>query len=280
MKQLLKTHLKPILAKVGLYSNVHRSFFYVISLRTYMCNLFDKMFCKTAPILLYHRVDRIGSDPVMLTVTPECFEEHMLFMKNNFKLIPLFELSKRITDGTLVGNEAAITFDDGYRDNILNALLILEKYKIPATIFVMTARIGEKGISERDLKYAEEDRATFLSRDELKSLASNPLIELGAHTVSHPRLVDLGYEEQKREMLLSKKTLESITGKTVRLFAYPFGGEYDINTESIKATDEIGFDFAFMNTLRLAKGSNSRFKIPRINIRESSVEELRRKLLR
>ncbi len=88
-------------------------------------------------VLLYHRVTVLPTDPEMLAVTPANFRAQLRFLKDNFPIVRFEE------DWTGVPKPAvAITFDDGYADNILEALPILEEVGIPATFFISTGTIG------------------------------------------------------------------------------------------------------------------------------------------
>lgn len=279
MKNILIKYLKPSIQKIGIYTFAYHVYFSILNILTFFMSWFYKIFYKTAPILLYHRISQISSDPVMLCVTPECFEKHLQFLKKKYKILPLSELSKRLVDRTLKGDEVAITFDDGYRDNLINALPLLEKYDIPATIFITTGLLGKVASFEWDMTYSEVDRATFLNKEEIKVLSNHRLIEIGAHTDMHTRLSRMGETEQKLEIAKSKNILEEITGKTITAFAYPFGGVYDFNNMSKKIVKELGFSFAYSSTQIFAKKTDDYFAIPRLNIRECTVFELSKKLM-
>ena len=88
-------------------------------------------------VLLYHRVAKLDIDVNMLAVTPEHFEEHIHFLKDQYHILRMEDDWSNIREKSVV-----ITFDDGYVDNFLNALPILEKYNVPATIFVTTGNIN------------------------------------------------------------------------------------------------------------------------------------------
>lgn len=88
-------------------------------------------------VLLYHRICRLNIDTWRLAITPEVFEEHIKFLKENYDILRLEDAWESSRNRSVV-----ITFDDGYADNFLYALPILEKYKVPATIFVSTGNIG------------------------------------------------------------------------------------------------------------------------------------------
>lgn len=281
MKEFLKKYIKPTFTILGIYSLSYRLYFFTIQSLARFFNIYRKSFRRTAPILLYHRIADLKKDPVSLAVTLKCFEEHIIFLKKNYNIVSLSELNQRISNRNLQGNELCITFDDGYRDNLYNALPILKHHNVPATIFITTGHIGQKASFEWDMEYSEEDRASFLSEIEIKSLSENSLMEIGAHTENHARLSTLSEDEQEKEIYDSKVKLEKIIGKPVTLFAYPFGGLYDFNNSSKCAVLKAGLNFAYSNIGLLASNSyaDNLLAIPRMNIRECSVSELSKKLL-
>jgi len=278
MRIIIKKYIKPILQAIGAYVFAYRFYSFLLFMKIKIINRFYKIFYKTAPILLYHRIFAPSADPVMLCVTPACFESHLEFLKKYYNVLPLSELSGRLATGTLEGDEAAITFDDGYRDNLVNALPLLEKYDIPATIFITTGQLGKKASFVWDMKYVASDRATFLSDEDIRILSNHRLIEIGAHTDTHRRLSDLDAAEQRADISESKTILENITGKKITAFAYPFGNVHDFDESSKKIAKELGFNFSYSNTQILAKETKDRFCIPRINVRECTASELSKKL--
>lgn len=253
---------------------LYRFYYQVIGFGTSVLNYFLKKFCATAPILLYHRIASVSNDPIGLCVTPSSFEKHLIFLKENYNILPLSKLSERITNGTLEGNEAAITFDDGYQDNFKNALPLLEKYSIPATIFITTAMLGQKAGFEWDKEYSEIDRGTFLSVQEIQALAKHPLIEIGAHTDTHVRLSNLSKAEQLIEILKSKNIIEDIIEVKIGAFAYPFGRIHDYNQMSKQALQQSGFTYGYSNIQSFARHTKQRYSIPRLNIRECNTDVL------
>jgi peptidoglycan/xylan/chitin deacetylase (PgdA/CDA1 family) len=90
-------------------------------------------------VLVYHRIASLASDPELLAVTPENFRAQLRHLKDSCSLVRFEE------DWTKVPKPAvAITFDDGYADNAVQALPILEEMEVPATVFVTTGQIGTK----------------------------------------------------------------------------------------------------------------------------------------
>ncbi len=110
-------------------------------------------------ILLYHRVTNLETDPQLLAVSPANFFDQMRYLKETF---PLVRLEQEPVDKPAV----AITFDDGYADNALEALPILEELQVPATFFVATDLIG----TDREFWWDEVERLLLLEREYPASL--------------------------------------------------------------------------------------------------------------
>lgn len=92
-----------------------------------------------ALILLYHRVAEPATDPQLLSVAQERFARQMACLARHYEVVSLQELVRRIGRNAAAGPRlAAVTFDDGYADNLSNAKSILESCKVPATVFVST----------------------------------------------------------------------------------------------------------------------------------------------
>jgi peptidoglycan/xylan/chitin deacetylase (PgdA/CDA1 family) len=100
-------------------------------------------------VLIYHRVTTLSSDPQLLAVSPDNFLNHMLYIKDNFQVLRFEDDWSKITEPSVV-----ITFDDGYADNVREALPLLEKVGVPATFFVSTGGLG----SNREFWWDELER--------------------------------------------------------------------------------------------------------------------------
>ena len=102
-----------------------------------MRNKFANIIDPPTIVLAYHRVTSLTDDPHQLAVEPENFRQQLAFLKKQFKRIVRF-------DGNWEGKGPAVclTFDDGYADNYLTALPILEEYDMSATVFVTTGHVG------------------------------------------------------------------------------------------------------------------------------------------
>ena len=112
---------------------------------------------KNICVLLYHRVCKLSLDIWQLAITPEVFEAHIRFFKENYNILRFEDDWDNTETPSLV-----ITFDDGYADNYLYALPILEKYQVPATIFVSTGNLG----TDREFWWDELERIICLNQHE------------------------------------------------------------------------------------------------------------------
>jgi len=116
-----------------------------------------------------------------------------------------------------------------------------------------------------------------LSKDEINVLAEGGLIELGAHTISHPSLQVLSASQQMEEISGSKAQLENIIGHPVKNFSYPHG-EYSM--ETIGLVKRAGFEGASTTNFRCVLPGADPFQLPRFQIDDWSGEEFLRRLAR
>ncbi|MDP2911546.1 MAG: polysaccharide deacetylase family protein [Candidatus Omnitrophota bacterium] len=95
-------------------------------------------------IFTYHRVCRSLDDYGYLNIPVNIFEQHMKFLKDNFKTVAMADALEEFHNNRAEGIYAAVNFDDGYMDNYLQAYPVLKRYGIPATIFLTTDFIGRE----------------------------------------------------------------------------------------------------------------------------------------
>ena len=117
-----------------------------------------------ALILGYHRVANVSLDQDKACVTPKHFAEQLEVLSKYAYPIRLCELVQQLKEGSLQPRSVAVTFDDGYADNLYQAKPILEKYAIPATIFICTGYAG------KEFWWDELESLVMLSQAELSAL--------------------------------------------------------------------------------------------------------------
>jgi peptidoglycan/xylan/chitin deacetylase (PgdA/CDA1 family) len=182
-------------------------------------------------ILTYHSVASSGD---FYSVTPFAFKQQMEYLRNNYSVLPLSEISDFIRKKKRIPKKSvSITFDDGYQDFYTNAYPYLRKHRLPATVFVTTDYVDR-------VWPLSENGSTMLSWEQILEISGNG-IEIGAHTVTHPNLQEKGLAEAKCEIIESKKIIEEHLNAKVRLFSYPFG-RYTLQT--VKIIRDCGFEGA------------------------------------
>jgi peptidoglycan/xylan/chitin deacetylase (PgdA/CDA1 family) len=93
-------------------------------------------------ILMYHRVAEVPCDPWDLCVSPQHFAEHLHVLRQTARVLPLEPLLDATRERKPLHRAAAITFDDGYADNLLAARPLLKEQELPATFFLATGALG------------------------------------------------------------------------------------------------------------------------------------------
>jgi peptidoglycan/xylan/chitin deacetylase (PgdA/CDA1 family) len=177
--------------------------------------------------------------PGDIDISPEKFERQLRWLSRWHRVVTLDE-----TLGSGPGARGvAITFDDGFRDNLTVALPLLEKFRLPITLFVAAGFVGQDG---------------YLSKDELREIARHPLVTIGAHGLWHRHFTRLSNDEARLELRESRSLLKNITGRKIDLMAWPYG-ECDPGLE--RMSQECGYRAAWS----VWKGTNStysRWRVP------------------
>jgi peptidoglycan/xylan/chitin deacetylase (PgdA/CDA1 family) len=113
----------------------------------------------------------------------------------------------------------------------------------------------------------------FLSLAEVPDLARGGLLDIGAHTVTHPALAALPASRQRDEIQQSKATLEEVLGYRVTHFAYPHGTRSDYSSETVAIVREAGFACACSSFGGVVEKSTDRFQLPRVHVQDWNEEE-------
>lgn len=209
------------------------------------------------PVILgYHGIDVVDprDDPVRLFVSPADFRRQIgSMLRRGYEFVSMTELGRRI-DGVNPPDQsiAAITFDDGTVDQATIVPALLGELGVPATIYVCPDLLGT------EYPWADSQGGrTFMTREQLELIASNPLIEIGAHTNRHTTLESADFEMAEREMRECKGTIEAMLGVEVTSFCYPRCWYTPACLEAAKAS---GYTTAVTCG---ARGSWNRFELPR-----------------
>ncbi|MCO6047289.1 polysaccharide deacetylase family protein [Aeoliella sp. ICT_H6.2] len=187
-------------------------------------------------ILFYHRV--ADNHPNPWTIGHRAFEEQINWLARRFDVVSLTEAQRRIIHGKNRRPTAVITFDDGYADNMHFALPLLIRRNLPFTYFVTTGNVYSGEPFPHDVKRGEPLAPN--TEGDIRELAMQG-VEIGAHTRTHADLARLEGQQLIDEIAGSKKDLESMTGREVQYFAFPYGQPRNLSPEGFRVALEAGF---------------------------------------
>ncbi len=304
-----------------------------------------------AVILMYHRIAVEPLDPWRLCVTPASFAGHLDWLRAHCRVIPLRQLANELRDGRLVRRSVAISFDDGYADNLLAAEPLLRERGLPATFFLTTATLGAqrefwwdelerllmrpealpatlrirvdgeersftagraaapcdpqqecRGVQpwkaaagtrlafyyevwdslrpleeparqqalgqlreQLDMPEATGNARRTMTHREVGQLAGSAIADIGAHSVTHAAFSRRTPEQQRWEMQQSRRELETLLGREIPGFAYPYG---DFGRESAELAREAGYEFACTTQEAPVSSAASAHLLPRVAVEE------------
>jgi peptidoglycan/xylan/chitin deacetylase (PgdA/CDA1 family)/glycosyltransferase involved in cell wall biosynthesis len=292
-------------------------------------------------ILLYHRIAEPVNDAYGIVTSPTNFADHLELLSDLGDLVPLAELPASVARAP-TSPRFAVTFDDGYGDNLHVAKPLLDRFDAPATLFVATDFVGRRsfwwdelselilasaplptaleveleGIAHRwelhDSRRAEVMYAIWhvllplapgdrlealaairsqfampasvapdarpLTRAELAQLVDDGLVDVGAHTRSHPLLTTLRAEAMQAEIAGGKAWIEDFLDRRVTLFSYPFGVPEDPDEHVLAMLRSAGFDMACLCAEGPVTTRSSMLRLPRLYVLNWTADELERKL--
>lgn len=174
------------------------------------------------PILTYHQIavaPEKGAAFRSLYVAPKDFAWQMRLLSwLGYRGLSMTDLQPYLV-GERSGKVVGITFDDGYVNNLKNALPILQRYGFSSTCYAVSQLLGRTNIWDRDVGIQQ---TALMSGDELLQWGHGGQ-EVGAHTRNHVHLKALDASSSRAEIEVCKTELETITGMPIRHFCYPYG---------------------------------------------------------
>lgn len=190
------------------------------------------------PVLLYHQIASTTptEDALRLAVPPETFESQIKFLHGKgYRSVTLDAIANIFPVSSPVKERVvAITFDDGYLNNYMNAFPILQKYGFTATIFFPTAFVGKANLWD-------SGSTPLMTWAHARQMADCG-ISFQSHSSTHADLISLSDDDALCELVGSKKMIEDELDIPVWHFSYPFG-RYD---ERIKRlVEKAGYRWAW-----------------------------------
>jgi peptidoglycan/xylan/chitin deacetylase (PgdA/CDA1 family) len=180
------------------------------------------------PVFVYHSVRELPTAGMeRWTVTPRQFASHLdAIVSSGRESLTVDELAEGLRGAApLPVSAIGLTFDDGFADNTDALQAVLDR-GLKATLYVTTGYLG---------------RPHMLSAGGLREIAGLDGIDIGAHSVTHPRLDELTAGEAAEEIRASRAGLEDVIGRQVTTFAYPHGNYHRGVRDAVVAA---GYDSA------------------------------------
>ncbi len=226
-------------------------------------------------ILCYHRIDDDdNSAQPKLSVSCDNFRQHLqVLAAERYEIVQVRDIADGLATGCLPHRFVAITFDDGYADNLLNAKPLLEEFGLCATVFVTSGALGNPALFKKWYAEPRQDCPRPLTHDELVLLADGGRVEIGGHTKTHPLLAHLSIAEQCSEITSCKADIESIIGRSIVSFAYPYGGHDHYTDETASAVRNAGFTSACVTHAGLVVPHIDPYRLRRHTILDCSGNE-------
>ena len=201
-------------------------------------------------ILMYHRVAdwSRGIESPTVNVTPKLFRQQLSgLLSRGYEAWPLRKaIEAQRESQPIPSNVFVVTFDDGYENNLIHALPVLEELRVPATIFLATAFLdSDRPFPFDNWSAAGSSRVPAtswrpLTTDQCHELQASDYIELGAHTHTHGAFAGR-VDEFRRDLKTSVDILEQRFGVAEPTFSFPFG----LTTpEMITAAEQSGISCA------------------------------------
>lgn len=215
------------------------------------------------PVLMYHKIGHRPDGAVIKGhyVSCDLFHRQLRTLKTlGYRGITFRSL---LEDGPTKGT-AVLTFDDGYANFYENAVPEMELLGWHGTVFVVTATMG--GVNTWDTNWGEAPEP-IMSWDQARDCIKRGM-EVGSHTINHPKLAELSDEEGKAELEGSLAALKENLGEAKYTFCYPFGS---YRPETAVLVQKAGY----LGATTVKKGSYIEgmdpFQIPRINVRSDTA---------
>lgn len=210
------------------------------------------------PILSYHNIAATpaGAAHPGLYLSPAQFRLQMRMLRwLGYRGVSIAEGLPYLL-GEKRGKVAILTLDDGYKDNLANALPILREFGYTATCYLVADCIGGHNCWDADQLKVEKP---LMDLDELRQWLAGGM-HLGSHTLSHPHLPQLTPTEKRREITESRTRLEALLGVPIEHLCYPYG-EYD--QDCIAAARDAGYKTAVTTTRGAARTGDSMLTLRR-----------------
>ena len=219
---------------------------------------------ESAVVIMYHRFGE-GKYP-STNITLDQIDDHVRELTNGkYTVWPIKRIVEAVRAGeSLPDRTVGISIDDGFVSVAAEAWPRFKKAGLPFTLFTAT-------------DYHAQPIRGYLTWDQIREMAQDPLVDFGHHSASHLHMPDATVEANRAEIEKAFKVWEEKIGRRPVLFAYPFG---EASGQAIAAVRDAGFIAAFGQHSgaigpEMAKSDTERFYLPRFAFNENWGEAKR-----
>lgn len=211
-------------------------------------------------VLNYHHITDgpVAGEWAQMTTPKQLFDTQMRTLKEaGYTTVYAEELPALLASAGGVPRKAVcVTFDDGYRDNLVNASSVLARYGMKATIFLTSDFVGRSGGPYHG----------YLGWDEIRRMRKDGIFSFGCHSRTHRNLARLPSGELDGEVRDAKRIIEDGLAGPVGTYAYPFGWQSSFDGRVIEAVKRAGFRAAFTGIYGANASGADLFRLRRIRV--------------
>lgn len=218
------------------------------------------------PILVYHQIDEApakGRPFRSLYVAPAAFARQMAWLKalgyTGLSMSALMPYLRGEKTGKVVG----ITFDDGYLNNLTNAMPVLTHHGFSSTCYVVSGLLGQTNIWDEKIGIAQ---TPLMDAAQLRQWVAGGQ-ELASHTHRHINLTAATDDDSVADIQSGKAALESITGQAAAHFCYPYG---DFEERHVDMAVDAGFVSATTTQRSRCHTGTDLMQLPRVPVVRST----------
>ena len=218
------------------------------------------------PILVYHQIDKApekGRPFRSLYVAPRSFARQMALLKalgyTGLSMTALMPYLRGEKTGKVVG----ITFDDGYLNNLTNALPVLARHGFSSTCYVVSGLLGQTNIWDEKIGIAQ---TPLMDEAQLREWMAGGQ-ELASHTHRHVNLLASTDQDSAADIEGGKAALEAITGQAANHFCYPYG---HFEARHVGMAVEAGFVTATTTQRSRCQAGTDLMQLPRVPVVRST----------
>lgn len=218
-------------------------------------------------ILVYHQIEEAPARRApfrSLYVAPRTFARQMLWLKLlGYRGLSMTQLQPYLR-GEKTGKVVGITFDDGYLNNLTNALPVLQKYGFSSTCYVVSGLLGKTNVWDEKIGIVQTPLMTSRQLQQWRMGGQ----ELGSHTDQHIDLLTTPDCVSAADIARGKSSLEALTGESVAHFCYPYGRYSDQHVELVAKT---GFSTATTTARSRCHAGTDLLELPRVPVVRSTT---------